>query len=64
MDVVVSVCIVTRILQVLMYGMYECFGMQMLGVVSCEHPVTVLNAAYYITFSLLMLVEDERGDHM
>ena len=32
--------------------------------VSCVHPVTVLNAAFYMTYSLLMLVEDERGDHM
>ena len=29
--------------------------------VSCVHPVAVLNAAFY---SLLMQVEDARGDHM
>ena len=29
--------------------------------VSCVHPVTVLNAAFCMTFSLLMLVEDGRG---
>ena len=32
--------------------------------VSCVHPVDVLNAAFYMTFRLLMLVEDARGDHM
>ena len=32
--------------------------------VSCVPPVVVLNAAFYMTCSLLMLVEDERGDHM
>ena len=32
--------------------------------VSCVHPVAVLNAAFCMTFSLLMMVEDARGDHM
>ena len=32
--------------------------------VSCVHPVAVLNAAFCMTCSLLMLVEDLRGDHM
>ena len=32
--------------------------------VSCVHAVAVLNAAFCMTFSLLMLVEDARGDHM
>ena len=32
--------------------------------VSCVHPVAVLNVAFCITWSLLMLVEDARGDHM
>ena len=32
--------------------------------VSCMHPVAVLNAVYCMTCSLLMLVEDERDDHM
>ena len=31
--------------------------------VSCVHPVTVLNAAFCMTCSLLMLVEDAIGDH-
>ena len=29
--------------------------------VSCVYPVAVLNAAFYMTCSLLMLVEDGRG---
>ena len=48
----------------LVYGKYECFVMQMLMFVSCVHPVAVLNAAFCMTCSLLMLVEDARGDHM
>ena len=32
--------------------------------VSCVHPGAVLNAAFCMTCSLLMLVEDARGDHM
>ena len=31
--------------------------------VSCMHPVAVLNAAFCMTCSLLMLVEDAIGDH-
>ena len=31
--------------------------------VSCVHPVVVLNAAFCMTRSLLMLVEDAIGDH-
>ena len=33
-------------------------------VVSCMHTVAVLNAAFCMTCSLLMLVEDARDDHM
>ena len=32
--------------------------------VSCVHPVAVFNAAFCMTCSLLMLVEDARGNHM
>ena len=32
--------------------------------VSCVHPVAVLNAEFCTTCSLLMLVEDARGDNM
>ena len=31
--------------------------------VSCVHHVAVLNAAFCMTFRLLMLVEDEIDDH-
>ena len=32
--------------------------------VSCVHPVAVLNAVFCTTCSLLMLVDEVRGDHM
>ena len=32
--------------------------------VSCVHYVAVLNAAFCMTCSLIMLVEDARDDHM
>ena len=32
--------------------------------VSCVHPVAVINAAFCMTCSLLVLVDDARGDHM
>ena len=32
--------------------------------VSCVHHVAVLNATFCMTYILLMLVEDARGDHM
>ena len=32
--------------------------------VSCVHPVEVFNDAFCMTCSLLMLVEEARGDHM
>ena len=32
--------------------------------VSCVHHVAVLNSAFCMTCSLLVLVEDARGDHM
>ena len=31
--------------------------------VACVHTVAVLNAVFCMTCSLLMLVEDARGDH-
>ena len=45
----------------LVYGKCECFVMQMF--VSCVNPVAVLNAAFCMTCSLLMQVEDAIGDH-
>ena len=44
------------------YGKYEWFVMQMLYV--CVHPVAVLNAAFFMTCRLLMLVEDARGNYI
>ena len=32
--------------------------------VSCVNPVAVLNAAFCMSCSLVMLVRDTRGDHM
>ena len=32
--------------------------------VFCVHPVAVINAVFCMTFSLLMLVEDARGDYL
>ena len=50
-----------KTLKVLVYGKYECFVIQILYVcVLCA----VLNAAFCITFSLITLAEDARGDHM
>ena len=41
----------------------ECSVVQMLYVVSYVHPVAVLNAAFCMTCSLLMQVEDAIGNH-
>ena len=65
MDVVFSVCIVRR-------GAVGARGIGSVSVSSCRccmfvssvHPVTVLNAVFCMTCSLLMLVEDARCDHM
>ena len=46
----------------LVYGVCECFVMQMYFV-SCVHPVAVLNVAFCMTCSLIMLVGDAIGDH-
>ena len=47
----------------------RCLCMGSMSVLSCRcwmcvSPLTVLNAAFCMTCSLLMLVEDARGDHM
>ena len=44
--------------------MCSCMGVFRHADVVCVHPVAVLNAAFCMTCSLLMLVEDARGDHM
>ena len=46
----------------LVYGKYECFVMQLLYV--CVLCASCGNAAFCMTCSLLMLVEDARRDHM
>ena len=49
--------------------MYSCMGSVSVSsyrccmFVSCVHPVAVLNAAFCMSCSLLMLVEDAIGDH-
>ena len=64
MDVVFSVCIMKRGT----VGARVCevgVSCRCCMFVSCVlHPVAVLNAALCMTYSLLMLVEDERDDHM
>ena len=47
----------------LVYGECECPSCRCCMFVSCVHPVEVLNAAFCMTCSLLMLVEDAIGDH-
>ena len=47
----------------LVYGECECF-VRCCMFVSCVHPVAVLNAKFCMTCSLLMLVEDARGNHI
>ena len=46
----------------LVYGKYESFAMQMLYV--CVLCASCGNSQFCMTFRLLMLVEDARGDHM
>ena len=45
----------------LMYGKYECFGMHMLYAFVCA---SCGSTQCCMTCSLLMLIEDARGDHM
>ena len=47
----------------LVYGECECFVMQMLYVCVLCASCGSLNAAFCMTCSLLMLVEDAIGDH-
>ena len=44
--------------------MFRHAGVVCLCFVSCVHHVAVLNAAFCMTCSLLMLVDDARGDYM
>ena len=45
-------------------GSVSCSSCRCCLFVSRVHPVTVLNTAFCMTCSLLMLVEDARRDHM
>ena len=64
MDVVYSVCIVRRgAVCARVLGSVSVLSCRCCMFVSCVHPVAVLNAAYCMTCSLLMLVEDAIGDH-
>ena len=64
MDGVCSVCIVrrgavyARVWDVCVLSCRCCMF------VSCVHPVSGINAAFCMTCSLLMLIEDARGNHM
>ena len=60
MDVVFSVCIVRHGAVGARVSVSSC---RCCMFVSCVHPVAVLNAAFCMTCSLLMLVEDAIGDH-
>ena len=66
MDVVLYVCIVKRgaVGARVWEGSVSVSSCRCCMFVSCVHPVAVLNAAFCMTCSLLMLVEDARGDHM
>ena len=57
MDVVFSICIVTR------GGVGVSISSCRCMFVYCVHPVSVLNAEFCMTCRLLMLVEDVIGDH-
>ena len=64
MDVVFSVCIVRRgAVGARVWGVLSVSSCRCCMFVSCVHPVAVLNAAFCMTCSLLMLVEDAIGDH-
>ena len=59
MDVVFSVCIVRRgAVGARVWGGVSVSSCRCCMFVSCVHPVAVLNAAFCMTCSLLMLVED------
>ena len=62
MDVVFSVCIVSCRCSCM--GSISVSSCRCCMFVSCVHPVAALNAAFCMTCSLLMLVEDAKGDHM
>ena len=64
MDVVFSVCIVRRgAVGPRVWGSVSVPSCRCCMFVSCVHPVVVLSAAFCMTCSFLMLVEDAIGDH-
>ena len=63
MDVVVSVCIVRRGGVCVFYGKCEGSVMHVLYMCVLCASCGILNAANCMTCSLLMLVEDARGNH-
>ena len=64
MDVVFSVYIVRRgAVGARVWGSVSVSSCRCCMFVSCVHPVAVLNAAFCMTCSVLMLVEDAIGDH-
>ena len=64
MDVVFSVCIVRRgAVGARLWGSVSVSSCRCCMFVSCVHPVAILNVAFCMTCSLLMLVEDVIGDH-
>ena len=65
MDVVFSVCIVRRgaVSARVWGGSVSVLAYRCCMFVSCVHPVAVLNAAFCMTCSLLMLVVDAICDH-
>ena len=64
MDVVFSVCIVTRGAVGSRVWVVLVFRHADVVCVYCVHHVAVFNAAFCMTFRLLMLVEDASGNHM
>ena len=61
MDAAFSVCIVTRGAVSSRVGSMSISSCRGSMSASCVHPVAVLNAAFCMNCSLLMLVEDARG---
>ena len=63
-EVVFSACIVRRgVVGACVWEVLSVSSCRCCMLVSCVHPVAVLNAAFCMTCSLLMLVKDARGDH-
>ena len=64
MDVVFSVCIeMAWSCRCSCMGSVSVSSCRCCTFVSCVHPVAVLHAAFCMTCSLLMVVEDAIGDH-